>query len=69
MMHVPILFPKQQRLAAESLLTAGKSMGKSDLQDEAVRIYQEIIMNYPKSIAAGEAKQRLRELVNQSKES
>jgi len=68
MMHVPILFPKQQRLAAESLLTAGKSMGKSDLHDEAVRMYQEIIMNYPKSIAASEAKQRLRELVNQSKE-
>ena len=69
MMHVPILFPKQQRLAAESLLTAGKSMGKSGLHNEAVRMYQEIISNYPKSIAASEAKQRLQELVNQSKES
>ncbi len=69
LMHVPILFPKQQRLAAESLLTAGKSMGKSGLLDEAVRMYQEVISNYPKSIAAGEAKQRLRERVNQTKES
>ena len=69
MMHVPILFPKQQQLAAESLLTAGKSMVKSDLPADAVRVYQELLESYPKSMAALEAKQRQQELVNQLKDS
>lgn len=69
MMHVPILFPQQQQLAAESLLTAGKSMVKSGLPADALRVYRELLENYPKSIAALEAKQRQQELVNQLKDS
>ena len=69
MMHVPILFPQRQQLAAESLLTAGKSMVKSGLPADAVRVYQELLESYPKSMAALEAKQRQQELVNQLKDS
>ena len=68
-MHVPILYADQPRLAAESLLTAAKSMVKSGLRSEAVRIYQELIDGYPKSMAAREAAQQQEELVKQLKES
>jgi tetratricopeptide (TPR) repeat protein len=65
MMHVPILYADQPRLAAESLLTAAKSMVKSGLVADAIRSYDELLTNYPKTTAAAEAKQRRRELIHQ----
>ena len=57
-MRVPILF-QNPRLAAESLLTAGKSMIKSGLIEDGHRIYKELISSYPQSKAAEEARREI----------
>ena len=58
-MHVPILY-QDPRLAAESLLTAGKSMIKSGLIEDGHRIYEELISSYPQSKAAEEARREMK---------
>jgi len=58
-MRVPILF-QNPRLAAESLLTAGKSMIKSGLIEDGHRIYEELISSYPQSKAAEEARREMK---------
>jgi tetratricopeptide (TPR) repeat protein len=57
-MRVPILYSEDPNLAAESLLTAGKSMIQSGLVEDGQRIYSELINTYPQSTAANDAKQR-----------
>jgi len=72
-MRVPILFPEQANLAAESLLASGKLLAEhadtveaADEREELVRsaadLYQEVLIHYANSTAAQEAKQRLAEL-------
>ena len=59
-MHIPILY-HDPRLAAESLLTAGKAMVKSGQPEDGTRIYKELITTYPQSAAAAEAKQGMKQ--------
>lgn len=73
LMRVPILFTEQGNLAAESLLAAGKLMAAhaEDAEDQvellrtASDLYQEVLIHYADSTAAGEAKQRLAEVRRQ----
>ncbi|MEK6248828.1 MAG: tetratricopeptide repeat protein, partial [Planctomycetales bacterium] len=62
-MRVPILYWQHQNLAAESLLAAGRSLAKANQRNNALRVYQELINNYPESTAASEAKQRRETLI------
>ncbi len=57
-MRVAILNSNNPILAAEALLTAGKTSVKAKLPGEAKEIYTELIDTYPQSKAAVEAKQR-----------
>ena len=59
LMRVPILFPHQGDLAAESLLAAGSSLASLRQTDEAVRVFREVMDDYPESFAAKEATERL----------
>ena len=66
MMHVPILYPRQELLAAEALLAAGKSLAETTDQSDALRVLQELIDQYPKTAAATEAKQKREQLMKDS---
>ncbi|MEX1224264.1 MAG: hypothetical protein WEA31_06915, partial [Pirellulales bacterium] len=73
LMRVPILFSEQGNLAAESLLASGKLLAahaeEAEDQQELLRtasdLYQEVLIHYADSTAAGEAKQRLAEVRRQ----
>jgi TolA-binding protein len=62
LMRIPILFPRQEALAAEALLAAGRSLAGLDQIDEAARVYRELIAQHSTSTAAAEARQRLESL-------
>ncbi len=62
LMHVPILYPRQASLAAESLLAAGRSLARAEQPAEAARLFREVVRDHPKTTAAAEARQRLEAL-------
>ncbi len=47
LLHVPILYPLQRPLAAQSLADAGRAMEQLGQTDQAVRLYRELIRTYP----------------------
>ena len=47
LLRVPILYPQQRPLAAQSLADAGRAMEQLGQTDEAVRLYRELIREYP----------------------
>ncbi len=59
MMRVPILFPREQTLAAESLLAAAAALEKDGRTDEARSVLRELIAEHPTSQAASAAKTKL----------
>ncbi len=65
LLHAPILFPHDRRLAAQSLLDAGRSLERLDRARKAARLYRELIEAYPKSRSAAEARGRLDEMAKE----
>lgn len=63
-LRVPVLYPEQRLLAARSLLDAGRSLERLGQSDEAVGLYRELVEGYPKTPAAGEGRERLREMAD-----
>ncbi|NIP85692.1 MAG: hypothetical protein GTO03_09065, partial [Planctomycetales bacterium] len=66
-LQVRILYPAAPHLLAESLLAAGKSLGKLGQPDAAGRVFRELIAGFPATPAAAEAQQRL-EAINLNSE-
>jgi tetratricopeptide (TPR) repeat protein len=62
-MKIAILHSRHAELAARSLLGAGTELEKIGQRDEASRLYEELVAQYPDSAdSVGQAKQRLEEL-------
>jgi tetratricopeptide (TPR) repeat protein len=59
LLRVPILYPHERTLAAESLWSAGNSLEKLGQKAEAQRLYQELTVNYPETRRAMEMKGRM----------
>ncbi len=58
-MRVAILYPQQRTLAARSLADAGRALQQLGRTEQALRLYREVIVNYPQTSAAAEARSRL----------
>jgi hypothetical protein len=58
-MRVPILYPEHRRLAARSLLSAGRSLEKLNRADQAATLYTELAGDYADTPLAAEARKRL----------
>ena len=54
-MRIPILYPRQRRLSARSLLAAAAELQKRDQFDESRGLYREVILEYPDTDAARQA--------------
>lgn len=63
LMRIPILYPRQRRLASESLLESGRLLEKSNQSEDALRLYRELVRDYPETAAAPSA----REILNNRK--
>ena len=59
LMRVPVLYPKEEGLAAESLLAAAEALEKSNRIDEARICLRELLRDHPGSTAAAAAKSKL----------
>jgi tetratricopeptide (TPR) repeat protein len=59
LMNLPILFPRERRLAAAALLTSGEIMQRGGRDEDAARLYRELIDGYRGSPEAATAAGRL----------
>ena len=59
LMRVPILYPGESGLAAESLLAAAEALEKNEQMDEARICLRELLRDHPGSTAAAAAKSKL----------
>jgi tetratricopeptide (TPR) repeat protein len=59
LMHVPILYPGQRPLAAESLWLAGQVLDKHGDAAEAIQLYRELAASYPEARSAALARTEL----------
>jgi len=57
-----ILYPQHHDLAAQSLLAAAGQLEELEQNDEAVRLYMEILTKAPQSPVVDDARRRMREL-------
>jgi tetratricopeptide (TPR) repeat protein len=55
-LRVPVLYPRHRNLAARALLDAGRQLDKLGRRSEALRLYREIVADYPETRDAAEAK-------------
>ena len=63
LLRVPILYPQQRPLAAQSLLEAGRALEKLDRTRGALRLYRELLRDYPEQTRpVAEAQGRLEEI-------
>ncbi len=63
LLRIPILYPREYNLAAESLLAAGQLLEQQSSVEDARRLYGEIEQDYPDSTSAALAEQYLRRLL------
>ena len=64
-LRVAILYPQRRALAAQSLLEAGRVLEGLDRKQSALRLYRELIRDYPeRTRAVAEARARLEEIAN-----
>ena len=61
-LRVPILYPKDSRLAAAALLSAARELERIAQTKEAVALYREIVRDHSQTPAAAEASSRLENL-------
>lgn len=59
-LRVPVLFPERRELAARALVAAGRTMRRAGHADEATRMWNEVLANYPDTPSQAEAQQLLR---------
>ena len=64
-MHIPILYPQQRGLAAESLLAAARQLEKMDRPKQARGLYREVIVDYAETAVTEQARQKYAELQKQ----
>ena len=67
-LRVPILFPAQSELAAESLLAAGRELETISQVAEAATLYREVLATHAATTAAKDAEERLKYLTNEGSE-
>ena len=67
-LRVPVLFPAQSDLAAESLLAAGRELETISQTSEAATLYREVIASHAATPTATAAQERLKNLNNQGPE-
>ncbi len=65
LLEVPIMYPRQQRLAAAALLSAGGCLESTGDVGEAARLYREILDQHATSVEKGEAARRLDQIARQ----
>ena len=68
-LHVAVLYPNERRLSAEALWDSAQSLEKIDQATGAVRLYQELLTEYPETRGAAGARARLEELKIEGKPS
>lgn len=61
-LRAPILYPEHRRLAARSLVEAGRAMEKLGRSRQAAQLYRETVEAYPDTPAAAEAEERWKEI-------
>ncbi|MHB8898973.1 MAG: tetratricopeptide repeat protein [Thermoguttaceae bacterium] len=59
LVRIAVLYPEHRELASRSLLDAAMALGKLGRQDEASRLYAELVRDYPESPLVTEAQSRL----------
>ncbi len=60
LMRAPLLYPGDRRLAAASLVGAGRALEQLGRRDKALRLYRELLQTYPEQTrAVDEARQQL----------
>lgn len=62
LMRVPILHAGHRRLGAQCLADAGRSLQRLGRTAEALRLYRELIADYPNTPPAAEARGRIQEM-------
>jgi tetratricopeptide (TPR) repeat protein len=62
LLRVSILYPDEHRLAAEALWSAGQMLENASQPREAAGLYRELVRDYPQTLVAASAKDRLNEL-------
>jgi tetratricopeptide (TPR) repeat protein len=62
LLRVSILYPDQHRLSAEALWSAGQMLENASQPREAAGLYRELVREYPQTLVAASAKDRLNEL-------
>jgi len=62
LLRVSILYPDQHRLAAEALWSAGQMLENGSQPREAASLYRELVRDFPQTLIAASAKDRLKEL-------
>ena len=60
LIRIPILYPNHRELAARALYDAAAALGKVSRQQEANRLYGELIQKYPESPLVADAQGRLK---------
>jgi tetratricopeptide (TPR) repeat protein len=64
LMKLPILYPREHRLAAGALLTSGACLERVDRKPQAARLYRELTRKYGQTAEAAEARRRLQSLAS-----
>jgi tetratricopeptide (TPR) repeat protein len=62
LLRVSILYPDQHRHSAEALWSAGQMLENASQPREAAGLYRELVRDYPQTLVAASAKDRLNEL-------
>ena len=62
LLRVSILYPDQHRLSAEALWSAGQMLENASQPREAASLYRELVRDFPQTLVAASAKDRLNEL-------
>jgi len=62
LLRVSILYPDQHRLSAEALWSAGQMLENASQPLEAAGLYRELVRDFPQTLVAASAKDRLNEL-------
>jgi tetratricopeptide (TPR) repeat protein len=66
-LRIPILYREHHVLASRALWEAGQLLEKLERNEEAVRLYRELVADYPRTPSVSQARSRLEEFVQNQK--